>query len=88
MRRFDDLPRRPSRRAEDGSRLDDPRLRQRRLVRFIAADPDLLAWLGTSKARTLHNVAVEVAAAGHAEAAEMIRAYAERLTTGEVDSLA
>jgi hypothetical protein len=85
-RRFADLPPRPSRRQGDNPG-EPPRVRQRRLVRFIAADPDLLAWLGDSKARTLHRVAADLTAAGHAEAAEMVRAYADRLTVGDVGPL-
>lgn len=82
--RFTDLPRRPSRRSTDGGPQDSPQARRRRLVRFIAADPDLLAWLADSKARTLHRVAADLATDGYVAAAEHVRAYADLLLSGEV----
>lgn len=80
-------PPRPNRRATDGNRNDTPRARQNRLIRMIAADPVLLGWLATSKARTLTAVAADLSAAGHADAAEAIARYAQQLTAGEVSPL-
>lgn len=76
-------PPRPNRRATDGGPTDTPRARQNRLVRHIAADPDLCGWLGTTKARTLYDVAADLAAAGHREAAELVQRRAARLASGE-----
>lgn len=75
---------RPSRRFDDLHPGSSARARQGRLVRHIAADPDLLGWLGTTKARTLHAVAADLAAAGHHEAAELVRQRADDLQTGVV----
>jgi hypothetical protein len=75
---------RPNRRATDGGPDDSPRARQRRLVRHISADPELIAWLGTTKARTLHNIAAELSAAGHVAAAELVSRRAIDLATGNV----
>lgn len=74
---------RPNRRATDGGPLDSPRARQRRLVRHISADPDLIAWLGTTKARTLHDAAAMLSSAGHGAAAELVERYALALANGE-----
>jgi hypothetical protein len=75
---------RPSRRATDVGPADAPKERIRRLIRHVAADPVLAAWLADSKARTVHRLAADLAAAGYREAAEMARAYAEGLTHGGV----
>lgn len=75
---------RPNRRATDRGPGDDPRARQRRLVRHIASDPVLVGWLATSKARTLHAVAAELTREGHKEAADLVSRYAIRLATGDV----
>lgn len=80
----EERPHRPNRRAEDGGPLDSPRARQRRLVRHISADPDLVGWLGTSKARTLHNVAAQLSQAGHGAAAEIVQRRADDLASGNV----
>ena len=80
----EDLEPRPNRRATDGGPEDDPRARQRRLVRHISRDPVLVGWLATSKARTLHSVAAQLAAAGHREAADMVSRHAVRLATGDL----
>lgn len=80
----EDQPERPNRRLTDGGPLDTPRARQRRLVAHISADRVLIGWLGTSKARTLHNVAAELASAGHREAAELVHRRADDLSTGNV----
>lgn len=79
---------RPARRFDDLGPGSSTRARQARLVRHIAADPDLIGWLGTSKARTLHAVAAELAAAGHGEAAEIVRQRADDLQTGVVSPFA
>jgi hypothetical protein len=70
---------RPNRRATDGGPYDAPLARRRRLVRHIAADPVLVDWLATSKARTLLDAA---ALLDDREAAETIRRYADELTSG------
>jgi hypothetical protein len=75
---------RPNRRATDRGPDDDPRGRQRRLVRHISGDPVLVGWLATSKARTLHTVAAQLTRAGHKDAADMVSRYAIRLATGDV----
>ncbi len=75
---------RPNRRATDGGPLDNPRARQRRLVVHIQNDPELVAWLGTTKARTLHDVAGQLSAAGHGDAAELVHRYAVLLASGDV----
>ena len=75
---------RPNRRATDGGPNDSPRARQRRLVRHIMSDPVLVGWLATSKARTLHAVAAQLAAAGHQDAADMVSRHAVRLATGDL----
>lgn len=77
-----DLPERPNRRATDLGPGDSPRARQGRLVRFISSDRVLMEWLGTSKARTLHNVAADLVAAGHPEAAEIVSRRARELADG------
>jgi hypothetical protein len=76
------LPHRPNRRATDGGRTDTPRARQRRLVAHISGDPELVAWLATSKARTLHGLAAELAGAGHRDAAEIVSRRARELADG------
>jgi hypothetical protein len=78
----DQLPERPNRRATDGTRTDTPRARQRHLVRHITADPVLVGWLATSKARTLHAVAADLVAAGHGDAAELVQRWALDLAGG------
>lgn len=75
-------PSHPRRRLTDLGPGDSPRARQGRLVRFIAADPDLTAWLGTTKARTLHAVAADLVAAGYADAAEIVSRRARDLADG------
>jgi hypothetical protein len=75
---------RPNRRATDRGPDDTPQRRQRSLVRHIVADPVLVGWLATSKARTLHTVAAQLTAAGHKDAADMVSRYAIRLATGDV----
>lgn len=75
---------RPNRRALDGGPLDSARLRRRRLVRHIAADPELVGWLGGSKARTLHSAAARLSEAGHKEAAELVRHMADDLASGHM----
>jgi hypothetical protein len=75
---------RPNRRATDGGPEDNPRVRQRRVVRMISSDPVLVDWLATTKARTLHAVAAELTAAGHRDAADMVSRYAVRLATGDL----
>ena len=77
-------PGHPARRFDDLGPGSSVRARQARLVRHIAADPDLVEWLGTSKARTLYTLAADVAAAGHPDAAELIRQRAEELQRGAV----
>ena len=79
-----DVPPRPNRRLTDGGPGDTPRARQGRLVRHITGDPDLIAWLGTTKARTLHSVAADLVAAGHREAAELVSRRARDLADGSV----
>lgn len=74
---------RPNRRATDRGPGDTPRARQRRLVRHIAADPELVGWLATTKARTLHDVAAALTGAGHREAAEFVTRYALALANGD-----
>jgi hypothetical protein len=54
-----------------------------RVVRHIAADPVLVGWLATSKARTLLEVAAQLTDAGHPEAAELVRHFADDLTSGK-----
>lgn len=49
---------------------------------MIAGDPDLVAWLATTKARTLHESAARLVSAGHRDAAELVRLHADALTTG------
>lgn len=75
-------PPRPNRRLTDGGRTDTPRARQGRLVRYIAADPALVGWLATSKARTLNDVAAQLVTAGHPDAAELVQRYALDLAGG------
>ena len=75
---------RPNRRATDRGPADTPRARQRRLVRHISADPELVAWLGTTKARTLQDVAAHLSAAGHGPAAELVQRRADALASGHV----
>lgn len=75
-------PERPNRRATDRTPLDAPRARQGRLVRMIAADPVLVDWLATSKARTLLDVAAVLTEHGHRDAAELVRQYGDDLTSG------
>jgi hypothetical protein len=77
-----DLPSRPKRRLTDGGPGDTPRARQGRLVRHITADPDLIAWLATTKARTLHNIAADLVSAGHPEAAEIVSRRAREIADG------
>jgi hypothetical protein len=74
---------RPNRRATDGGPADNPRARQRRLVRHISADPELVAWLGTTKARTLNDVAAMLSGEGHGQAAELVQRYAQALANGD-----
>lgn len=80
-------PERPNRRATDRGPADDPRARQRRLVRHIAADPVLLGWLATAKARTLYGLAADLEAAGFGDAAELVQRRADQLAHGEVPPL-
>jgi hypothetical protein len=54
-----------------------------RVVRHIAADPVLVGWLATTKARTLHDVAAQLVEHGHPEAAELVRQYGDDLTSGK-----
>ena len=75
---------RPNRRATDGGPADSPRARQRRIVVHIQSDPALIAWLGVSKARTLHDVAAQLSGAGHGEAAELVARRARDLASGNV----
>jgi hypothetical protein len=75
---------RPNRRATDGGPADSPRARQRRLVRHIQGDPELTAWLGTTKARTLSSLAADLSAAGHGAAAELVQRRADALASGDV----
>lgn len=75
---------RPNRRATDGGPADSPRARQRRLVVHIQHDPALIVWLGTTKARTLHDVAAQLSAAGHGDAAELVSKRARDLASGNV----
>jgi hypothetical protein len=79
----DHLEPRPNRRATDGGPADAPRARQRRLVRHIMSDPDLVGWLATSKARTLNDVAAMLSGAGHGDAAELVQRYAQALASGD-----
>jgi mevalonate kinase len=74
---------RPNRRATDLGPGDTPRARQARLVRMIAADPELVGWFATSKARTLNAVAAELSGAGHGDAAELVARYAQALASGD-----
>lgn len=74
---------RPNRRATDGGPADSPRARQRRLVRHISADPALVGWFATSKARTLNDVAALLSEQGHGAAADLVQRYAVELTTGD-----
>jgi hypothetical protein len=76
-------PPRPNRRATDGGPADSPRARQRRLVRHIAADPELIGWLATSKARTGWGVAAMLSGTGHGSAAELVTRYAQALASGD-----
>ncbi len=78
------LEERPNRRATDGGPADSPRARQRRLVLHIMADRELVGWLATSKARTLHAVAADLSAAGHGAAADLVHRYAQRIASGDV----
>jgi hypothetical protein len=75
---------RPNRRATDTGPLDSPRARQRRLVVHIQNDPELIAWLGITKARTLNDVAAQLSAAGHGAAAELVHRRADDLASGTV----
>jgi hypothetical protein len=81
------VPPRPNRRATDGGPADSPRARQHRLVRHIAADPVLLAWLATSKARTLYDVAALLTTAEHPDAAELVRQRADAIASGLISPL-
>jgi len=74
---------RPNRRATDAGPADSPRARQRRLVRHIMADPELIGWLATTKARTLYDVAAVLSGAGHGDAAEIVHRYAAELASGD-----
>ena len=74
---------RPNRRATDGGVGDTPRARQRRVVRMIAADPDLVGWLATSKARTVSDVAAMLTGEGHEAAARLVQRYANALASGD-----
>jgi hypothetical protein len=74
---------RPNRRATDLGPADTPRARQRRLVRHISSDPELVAWLGTTKARTLNDVAAMLSSHGHGDAAELVQQYATALGNGD-----
>jgi hypothetical protein len=47
------------------------------------ADPVLVGWLATTKARTLHDVAAALHGAGHGEAAEFVTRYAIALANGD-----
>ena len=75
---------RPNRRATDRGRDDTPQARQRQIVRMISSDPVLVGWLATSKARTLHAVAAQLAQEGHKDAADIVSRYAIRLATGDL----
>jgi hypothetical protein len=75
---------RPARRATDVGPADSPKERIRRLIRHIAADPVLAGWLADSKARTVHRLAADLAAAGQPEAAALARAFADGLVHGGV----
>jgi len=74
---------RPNRRATDGGASDTPRARQRRLVRHISSDPELVGWLATTKARTLNDVAAMLSGSGHGAAAELVARYAQAMTSGD-----
>lgn len=50
----------------------------------MSGDPALIAWLGVTKARTLHDVAADLAAAGHHDAAELVSKRARALASGDV----
>jgi hypothetical protein len=50
----------------------------------ITNDPALIAWLATSKARTLHDVAAQLSGAGFGDAAELVQRRADALASGEV----
>lgn len=78
---------RPNRRLTDLGPNDTPRARQRRLVAHISGDRVLLDWLAISKARTLHNIAAELAGDGHKDAAELVVQRARDLEAGNVSPL-
>lgn len=52
-------------------------------MRHISADPELVGWLATTKARTLNDVAAMLSGEGHGAAAELVARYAQALTSGD-----
>jgi Flp pilus assembly CpaE family ATPase len=75
---------RPSRRSTDVGPADSPKERIRRLVKHIAADPVLAAWLADSKARTIGRLAADLSAAGYKEAADLAHQFANGLRHGGI----
>jgi hypothetical protein len=51
---------------------------------MIAADPELVGWLATSKARTIAHIAAELTAAGQKDAAELVQRKADALSHGDI----
>jgi hypothetical protein len=78
------LPERPNRRATDRGPGDTPVRRRRKLVRFLASDPEHVAWLAAHNASILERAAQHLALAGHRGAASRLRHIAQAHRDGSV----
>ena len=73
-----------TRRATDRDPTTTPAQRRRRLVRFLAADPENVAWLAQHNASLLERVARHIQLRGDTEAASRIRSIADAYRNGDL----
>jgi hypothetical protein len=76
-------PQRPNRRATDRDPRDSPQARTRKLVRFLASDPENVQWLAHHNAKILDRAAQHLDLAGQPEAASRLRHIARGQRNGE-----